>query len=178
MASVVDQIRAFNFYIEGVGYSGRVESVTPPTLATMIEEYKAGGMDMPIPLDVGMEMMEMQAVISGFQPDVVNKWGSAGVNDFKCEARGALEAADGSGRQPVIMKVSGRLTSIERSEWSATDNTPPMQTLTINPAYYSEIIDGTTVIEIDALNMKRITNGVDRLAEIREIIGVGAAATV
>ena len=51
-------LKNFNLFIDGRGYVGKCEEVNPPKLSIKSEEYKAGGMDAPIAIDMGMEKLE------------------------------------------------------------------------------------------------------------------------
>lgn len=50
-----DILKNFNLFVDGRGYAGNVSEYTPPNLAVQTEDHRAGGMDAPIALDMGME---------------------------------------------------------------------------------------------------------------------------
>ena len=45
-------LKNFNLFVDGRGYAGRTEEVTPPKLTIKTEELRAGGMDAPISIDL------------------------------------------------------------------------------------------------------------------------------
>ncbi len=51
-------LRNFNVFVDGRGYAGKIEEITLPKLTIKTEEYRAGGMDIPISIDMGMEKLE------------------------------------------------------------------------------------------------------------------------
>ena len=57
-------LKNFQLSVDGVGYAGRVTELTPPTLSTKSEEYRAGGMDAPYYIDMGSEAMEAEFTVS------------------------------------------------------------------------------------------------------------------
>ena len=50
-------LKNFNLFIDGRGYAGKCDEVNPPKLNIKSEEYRAGGLDAPIPIDMGMEKL-------------------------------------------------------------------------------------------------------------------------
>ncbi|WP_243260345.1 phage major tail tube protein, partial [Pseudomonas aeruginosa] len=43
-----------NLFIDGVSFAGDVPSLTLPKLAVKTEQYRAGGMDAPVSIDMGL----------------------------------------------------------------------------------------------------------------------------
>ena len=56
-------LKNFNLFVDGRGYAGRAEEVTPPKLTIKTEEIRNGGMDAPISVDLGMEKLECQFIL-------------------------------------------------------------------------------------------------------------------
>ena len=50
-------LRNFSLFVDGTGYAGKVTELTLPTLTIQNEEYRAGGLDAPIAIDMGMEAL-------------------------------------------------------------------------------------------------------------------------
>ena len=57
------QLMMFN---DGNAYVGDTVSITPPKLTRKFEEYRAGGMNRPVSIDMGGEKLEMEATYGGF----------------------------------------------------------------------------------------------------------------
>ncbi|WP_410541965.1 phage major tail tube protein [Wolbachia endosymbiont (group A) of Portevinia maculata] len=51
-------LKNFNVFVDGRGYAGKIDEITLPKLTIKTEEYRAGGMDIPINIDMGMEKLE------------------------------------------------------------------------------------------------------------------------
>jgi len=51
-------LKNFNVFANGVSYAGRAEEVSLPKLTVKTEEFRGGGMDAPVELDMGMEKMD------------------------------------------------------------------------------------------------------------------------
>ncbi len=45
-------LRNFNVFVDGRGYAGKIDEITLPKLTIKTEEYRAGGMDIPINIDI------------------------------------------------------------------------------------------------------------------------------
>ena len=168
MASVADLMRNINLYIAGTQYAGKISSVTPPDLAINVEEYRGGGMDIPIPIDRGMEMMTSEIVLNAYDKELLGTWGVRVGASTEFTIKAALEAYDGD-TTGVVITMRGRVTNISRAPFEGQGETPEM-TLMLGLSYYKEQIGADVVVEIDALNFKRIVNGVDHLAEVRAAI--------
>ena len=46
-------LRGFDVFVDGRGYAGKVEELELPKLSIKTEEFRAGGMDVPVELDMG-----------------------------------------------------------------------------------------------------------------------------
>ena len=163
-----DILKNFAIFVDGRGYAGECQSYTPPALAIQTEDFRAGGMDAPIRLDMGMEALECSFVLNQYSAEVLALFGVSEGSRVPFVGRGALESYDGTVK-PVAHTMRGKITRMERAEWRAGQAAP----LTISMAldYYKEEIAGVVISEIDVINMVRVVNGVDRQAAIRAAIG-------
>ena len=55
-------LKNFNLFVDGRGYAGKAEEVTPPKLTIKTEEFRGGGMDVPAAVDMGMEKLEAKQI--------------------------------------------------------------------------------------------------------------------
>ena len=51
-------LKNMNLFVDGRGYAGRVDEIELPKLTLKTEEHRAGGMDVPVLIDLGMDKME------------------------------------------------------------------------------------------------------------------------
>lgn len=161
-------LKNFNLMIDGRSFAGRADEVTLPTLAITAQSHRAGGMDMPVEVDMGMEQMELSVTISDYDESVISGFGLLG-NGVPLTLRGAIQR-QGEAAQPVVVKMLGGLKS--RSTGGFSVGGKQTTTLTYSLRKYSESINGTEYVNIDAVNMVRIINGVDQLASQRAAIGL------
>lgn len=169
MSAASDILKNFNLFVDGVGFAGNAEEVQLPSLNIMEEEFRAGGMDSAIGLDMGMEKLETSFKIAGFAASVLKQFGLAEGTDTQLTARGSLESLDGA-KTPVVVQMRGKIKSAEPDAWQGGQKSG--WSFTVSLRYYKFIQNGETIHEIDVLNMKRIVNGVDQLAQHRANIGL------
>jgi P2 family phage contractile tail tube protein len=164
-----DVLKNFNLFVDGFGFAGQVGEYSPPDLTLTTEDFRGGGMDAAVPIEMGMEPLETSFVLIAYDANVLNRWGVRQGQSVPLTIRGALESFDGSVK-PVIHRMRGMITSLQRGTWSPGQQ--PSLTVTVRPVYYREEHDGTVTHEIDLENMVRIVDGVDRLADTRAALGI------
>jgi P2 family phage contractile tail tube protein len=164
-----DVLKNFNLFVDGRGYAGQVESFTPPVLTRMTEDFRPGGLNTPVEIEMGMEKLEASFSIVKYDADILKNFGLTQGNTVPLVARGALESYDQSVK-PVVINMRGRIKSIDFGEWKSGALTPIK--VTMNLEYYKQDIDSVTVFEFDIPNMIQIVNGVDLLAATRAAIAL------
>jgi len=158
-------LRNFNAFIDGIGWAGLVEEGTPPKIAIAVLEHKAGGMAAPIDLDSGMvEKMECEMSFAEFNPALFTQLGNS---DATFTLRGAQ--SDGTVTQGVVYQMRGLVKTNEPSSWKPGEKGTLKVMMTCS--FLRLTIDGSDVVEIDAINMRRVIGGVDQLAEQRSALG-------
>ncbi|WIY23794.1 phage major tail tube protein [Parasedimentitalea psychrophila] len=162
-------LKNFNLFIDGRGFAGELGDYTPPSPSVAAEEYRAGGMDGPIDIDMGMEKMTTSYVLRNYSADVLALWGIVPGKLIQVTARGALESEDGT-VTPVVHNMRGKILQPDRGTWSPGQSASITINMTLEA--FKETIGGVSVTEIDVINMVRIVGGVDRLAEQRAALGI------
>jgi P2 family phage contractile tail tube protein len=161
-------LKNFSLFADGRGYVGKAEEVTPPKLTIKKEEFRAGGMDAPITVDMGMEGLELQFSLIEYDKEVMKTFGVAHGNSVAFTLRGAL--CNDTTTVPMVIKAQGMYTEIDMGKFKAGDKST--LNCTVACRYYSLEIDGENVIEIDIENMVRKIAGNDVLADIRDALGI------
>jgi P2 family phage contractile tail tube protein len=161
-------LRNFHVMIDGRGYAGRADEVTLPTLSLTTEEHRAGGMDAPVDIDLGMELMELSVTISDYDEAVIAGFGLLGAG-VPMTIRGAIQR-QGEEAQAVIIKMFGGLKS--REVGAFTTGGKHTTVLTYSLRKYSESINGVEYVNIDVENMIRVINGLDQLGSQRAALGL------
>lgn len=170
------KLKNFLFY-KGHGqqkrYQGQIPEIELPKLTRVLEEYRAGGMDMPVKVDLGQEAMEMTVKCGGHEADLYRDFARAGVDSVPLSFAGAYQRDDDCSVIAVDIYCRGRLEEIDPGSAKLGDDTE--ESFKYALAYYKLSVDGEDIIEVDALAMKCVVNGVDRMKEIREAIGLYTA---
>lgn len=169
MATASKILKNFNLFVDGRGYAGQVDELQLPTLGLQVEDFRAGGMDAPIAVEMGQEKLEATFTLSGYDNATLALWGVGEGSLVPFVARGAIESLDGS-VQPVKVTMSGTVRSVAPGAWQAGQKSSLQFTLDLRSYKYEQ--DGAVLHDIDVINMVRIVNGVDRLASQRAAIGI------
>jgi Bacteriophage tail tube protein len=154
-------LRNFNLFIDGIGYAGVVDEITLPKLAIKTEEYRGGGMDAPVDIDVGMEKLDCEFTLSEYNAYVMTYFGFDDHSDapLRLRFKGALAKPDLSAASakplvvPVDILIHGNLREMEMGTWKAGDKASLK--LSVNAHYYQLSFDAKELINIDIINMER-----------------------
>lgn len=169
MAVASKILKNFNLYFDGNDFVGQVDEFTPPNLSIKEEDYRAGGMDAPISIDMGMEKMDTDFTLNGYSSDVLTRFGIAEGQTVPLVGRGALEDINGN-ITAVVITMTGTIKSIESGAWKPGEKSTLK--VSMNLRYYKYVMASETLHEIDVLNYIRKINGVDQLAETRTAMGI------
>ncbi len=100
---------------------------------------------------------------------VLNQYGAISHNAVQLRFAGAYQRDDNGAVDAVEFVVRGRHSEIDPGTGKSGDDTE--FSVKTAASYYKLMINGSTVIEIDLMNMIEIVNGVDLLAPHRRAIG-------
>lgn len=162
-------LKNYNLFVNGIGYAGKVVEATMPVIKIKTEEHRAGGMDAPVELDMGMEKLEGKFVLEDYDPATAKLLGGL-TADTPFTFRGAIQAQGETAAQAVAIKITGFVKSRDLGSPKPGDKAPI--SFEFAARTYQETINGEVVIDIDVVNMKRVIGGVDQLASIRAAIGM------
>jgi P2 family phage contractile tail tube protein len=167
--SVRDVIKNFNLFVDGRGYAGQVEEFNPPKLTTKDEEFRGGGMDGSVEIEMGIEKLEADFSMLAFDRAVLSLWGVAVGKVVPFVLRAALQSEDGT-VTAIAHTMRGRVKALEPGALKAGDKSSLKVSLALS--YYKLDHGGTTVTEIDVENMVRMVGGTDVLAAQRAALGI------
>ncbi|NBR48801.1 phage major tail tube protein [bacterium] len=169
MATASNILKNFNLYVDGRGFAGVCDELQLPTLGLVVEDFRAGGMDASVAVEMGQEKMEASFTLSGYEENVLNLWGVGQGQTVPLVARGALESLDGS-VTPVVVYMTGTIRTVEPGAWKAGEKSTLKFAMDLRSYKYTQA--GRTINEIDIPNMIRVVNGTDRLAAQRNALGI------
>lgn len=164
-----DVLKNFNVFVDGKGFAGQTEEFNAPELALKLEEWRAGGMDIPVDLEMGMEKLQSDFSLIQYSRDVLALYGVAPGQVVPFVAREVLESYDGT-TTAVVHTMRGKIAKIEQGTSKAGDKKTLKVSMTLG--YYKLQHGDTVIMEIDPVNMVRIVNGVDVLAKQRAALGM------
>lgn len=162
-------LRNFSLFVDGRGYAGRVTEMNTPAISIATEEFRAGGLDVPAEIDMGMEALELSFTLAEYDPDVLNQFGLIDQNAVRVTARGAL-MRNGENAVSIVMNATGHIKEYDPGAFEAGAITEAAFTMGLR--YYRLEVAGGTVHEIDVENMTRVINGADQLTSIRAAMGI------
>ena len=166
---IKDILRNINLFVDGRGFAGRVDELELPKLTIQTEEFRAGGMDAPVELDMGLEKLETTLTISGIDKEVVKLWGVYTEASTPLTVRAALVDEDGT-VTPVEIRMRGKVKELDFGTWKPGEKVPLKWMVALR--YYKYTQGGELIHEIDVENMVRTVNGTDQLAEQRTALGI------
>ena len=159
----------FNLFVDGRGYAGQADEFNAPKLTLKTEEFRAGGMDAPIDVTMGMEKLVCDFSLKAYDRNVLALFGVANGSSVPLTVREALESFDGA-VTPVVHTMRGKITELDGGT-SKPGELPPLK-VAMSLTYYKMQHGDTVVHEIDVENMVRVINGVDTLADLRTALGI------
>jgi len=164
-------LKNLNLFVDGRGFAGKVTEIELPKLTMKTSEYRAGGMDAPVEVEMGMEKLETTFTLNGYDPEVLKLFGLAPGNSKSLTLRGTLINQETGVQQPILINLRGMMREVDMGTWKPGEDA----TLKISVAltYYKLAHNGVVIYEIDPAGMKRIINGVDQLLQTRIHLGVG-----
>lgn len=158
-----------NLFVDGRGYAGQVEEFNAPKLALKTEEFRAGGMNSPVELTMGMEKLEADFSLISYDADVLSMFGVTEGATVPFVAREALESFDGT-VTPVVHTMRGKIKEIDPGTSKSGEKSSLKITMALT--YYKLQHGDKTVQEIDVENMIQMINGTDALSGIRGALGI------
>lgn len=163
-------LKNFNVFNEGQSFMGIIEEVKLPKLSRKMEDFRGGGMDGPVEIDLGQEKLEIEQICGGFVVDAFKQYGVTKANGILLRFAGAYQRDDTAAVQAVEVVVRGRHKEIEGGDAKGGDK--GKTTIKSALSYYKLTVDGAEIIEIDLLAFIFKVEGKDMLAEQRKAIGL------
>lgn len=163
-------LKNFNAFNDGKSFMGLIEELKLPKLSRKMEEFRGGGMDGPVDIDVGQEKLEIEQVCGGFVVDAYKAYGLTKAAGVLIRFAGAYQRDDTGDVMAVEIVVRGRHKEIDPGDAKGGDKgkTTIKSTLT----YYKLTVDGKEVLEIDLLSFLFKVDGTDMLEAQRKAIGL------
>ncbi|EFO31328.1 phage tail tube protein FII [Roseibium sp. TrichSKD4] len=160
--------RNMSLTIDGIGYAGVVNEVTPPVITRVMEETRGGGMDGVLKEDLGQEAMQITLTIHGTKHELLKHLFGPGLG-----ASIVLRTSNkqqGKGGTQIIYKVTGSFSSYDLGTLSMGSKNST--TITGEVEHYEIIEDGKEALFIDIENCIFRVWGEDWKEDERNHIGL------
>jgi uncharacterized protein len=164
------KLKALNVFMDGINFVGEVTEVTLPKLSRKTEEYRGGGMNGTVDIDLGLEKLELSATYGGFMREIFATFGAATHDAVLIRFAGGYQREDSEELDAVEVIMRGRHKEIDMGSAKPGEDTEFKVSSSLS--YYKLTLNGKTLMEIDTVNMIEIIDGVDRLAKMRSAIGL------
>jgi P2 family phage contractile tail tube protein len=164
------KLKDFNLFGDGNNWQGQVPTLTLPELARNMEEYRGGGMDGPVEIDMGQNLITLQWTAGGLIAEVFNEYGTPIHDANLLRFNGSYESDETGEVIPVEIVVRGRHKTIAMGDAEGGSNNQVQTTTTCS--YYKLTVNGQEIIEMDLPGMVFRVRGQDRLAERRQALGL------
>ena len=158
-----------NMFVDGMSLQGDVPSLSLPKLTVKTEEYRGGGMDAPVGVDMGLEKLEASFTTNGIRKEVLKYFGAFDQTSFNASFRGAFKGHKGA-TTGAVATLRGGLREVDPGEWAP--GAKAEFKYAVDVTYYKLEIDGRVMFEFDPINSVRIIDGVDQLADVRNVLGL------
>lgn len=165
-----NSLKNFNSFNDGKSFMGIVEEIKLPKLSRKMEDFRGGGMDGPVDIDLGQEKLEIEQVCGGFVLDAYASYGITKAAGVLIRFAGAYQRDDTGEVQAVEVVVRGRHKEIDGGDAKGGDK--GKTTIKSSLTYYKLTVDNKEVIEIDLLSFLFKVNGVDMFEAQRKAIGL------
>lgn len=162
------KLKNFTAFVDAKGYAGRVSEIELPKLTLKTEEFRAGGMDAPVEIDMGMEKIEASITFSEYDEEIFRHFGLTAGNGVGLTLRGARQ--NSTGTDEIIINLTGIFKELDSGSWKSGDETTLKASVACT--YYKLTIAGSELIEINTVGMVRKINGEDQLQEQRVALGL------
>jgi len=164
-------IKNFNLFIDGASYLGRAEQVTLPKLTRKTDEFRGGGMNAPVEIDMGSEKLEASFVLREFNNDVLLNYGIVDSAGVSLRFKAAAQRDDVSGDTDAIeVVIRGRWRELDFGDLKSGENAS--LTVAVAASYFKYIVNDVVLIEVDSINMIEKAGDNDRLAGQRKALGI------
>ena len=175
MAQLNNILRYFAVYCNRNAYMGEVSELKVPDFKLKMEEFRGGGMDIPVEADLGMEKLETEFKLFSWDDKVFRRFGQLGnAQSTPLTFRGHFQSQDNN---PLITRVQINMDVRVKDRTSEAWKPGSKAEITIKCAidFYEEFHNDSLIYRIDPLGFQRIIDGEDQLAEARISLGLTSA---
>jgi len=165
-----NKLKDFNLFGDGNSWQGQIPELTIPELARTMEEYRAGGMDGKLEIDLGQEAIMFEWQAAGWVDGIVDHYGAWNHDAALLRFTGSYESDETGAGRAIEIVVRGRHKTIAMGDAKGGESNQIQ--VTTSCSYYKLSVDDQEVLEIDIPGNVFKVNGSDRLADRRARLGI------
>lgn len=162
-------LKLFQVLVDGKTTHGLAKSIKLPDPKRKFEDYRPGGFDSPVSIDVGGEALKAETVFAGLHLDSISAFGLAVHNGSLVHYMGAYENQETGLTDSVEVVMRGRHNFDYPDGKTGEIGETKMSTVI---SYYKLVQNGKTRCEIDITKAIFMVDGNDRLKEARAAAGL------
>lgn len=171
--SLPKKLKNFNVFNDGQSYIGQVKELALPKLSHKFEDYRGGGMLGEVPIDLGLEKLEMEATYGGMVVGVLRQMGLVRHDGALLRFNGAYQDDQSGAVTAAELITRGRHQELDPGNAQAGSDTEWKVKSALS--YLKWTIGGRVEVEVDLVNCIYIVGGIDRMAEIRAAMAVDSS---
>lgn len=164
------ELKNFNLFADGNSLMGVAESVKLPKIAYKTEDYRGAGMPGVVELRKGLEKLELEWTLSGFDSLPYKQFKEHKLAGLGLRFTGAYQRDDTGEVQAVEIVVRGRHNSADPGDTKMGDGSKTVTKTAC--AYYKLTVDNQVLFEIDVPGMTFMVDGTDLMADERKALGL------
>jgi P2 family phage contractile tail tube protein len=161
-------LRDYTLYSDDDSYRGRCLSFNPPAIQPQIVDYRAGGLDGSLGIDMGLNLGDAVATFGGFEPGILAAVGRMS-SEVRLVVRGAL-ISQGEAETQLIYEIRGVVREYDPGTMQPGESAP--SSVTIKPHFFQIEHEGQVLFKADVRNNERIVGGTDQLETLRTALGL------
>lgn len=162
------KLKNFNVFNDGESYLGKCAEITLPKLAIKTEQWRGGGMLAEVDIAMGIEKLEIEAKYGGIVVGILRQFGLVAIDGAMLRFVGAYQDDSTGGVTAGELVVRGMHVEVDPGSAKVGDNTE--WTVKSTLSYLKWTINGRVEVEIDVMNNVLFTDGIDRMAAIRNAL--------
>lgn len=172
MPGMPRKLKNFVLFVDGSNYAGEVSEVVPPKLTRKVEGFRTGTMQGDADAELGYEAMELTYSAKGFVHEQVKHFAADGIDGLQLRFVGAMRREDSPSYEQVEITARGRMKELDFG--AQTAGAMNETKVSVSCTYFKMSVNGSTLVEIDIINMVENINGDDKLSAVRALLGLAA----
>lgn len=163
-----EKLKQADLYIDG-RWCAEHTAVTLPKLNRKLEEFRGGGMNRPVKVDMGGEALEAEWTCGGWVREIIRGFGATSIDGQRMRFVASVQDDSTGAVHSWEAVIGGRHEEIDMGEAKPGEDTEMKGKTAV--AFFSLTRDGEELVYIDVLGMIERYGGTDIMAAHRTALG-------